>query len=86
MENEKEIQTHKEAKAYFDSIGMKKLPTIKHLQEEYAELAIEKNALYASQKDSRQHMVDMVSALQNVEKLLNYRDSELEKNANREER
>ena len=81
-EHERAIKTHKEAKAHFDTLGMKKLPTIKALQEEYAELSIEKNTLYANQKDVRQHMVDMVTALQNAEKLLNYRDEETERNIN----
>ena len=77
--NESAVSTHKEAKAYFDSLGMKKLPTIKSLQEEYSVLAEEKNALYANQKELRQNMVDMVTALNNVEKLLNYRDEEADK-------
>jgi hypothetical protein len=84
--NSDAIKTHKEAKEYFDSLGMKKLPTIKSLQEEYAVLSEEKNSLYANQKTKRQHMVDMVTALQNTEKLLNYREEETVKVTDRSTR
>ena len=37
-EHESEITIHKAAKNYFDGLGFKKLPTIKALNTEYAEL------------------------------------------------
>lgn len=36
------LTLHKAAKAAFDELGVKKLPTVKNLQAEYAELLLEK--------------------------------------------
>ena len=47
QEHESEITIHKAAKNYFDGLGFKKLPTIKALNAEYAELLAEKKAAYA---------------------------------------
>ena len=41
-EHESDILLHKAAKNAFDELGVKKLPTVKSLQEEYAKLLAEK--------------------------------------------
>ena len=41
-EHESDILLHKAAKKAFDELGVKKLPTVKSLQEEYAKLLAEK--------------------------------------------
>lgn len=46
-EHEAEIKTHKGAKQYLDDISLKKLPTVKSLRAEYAELLSQKKADYA---------------------------------------
>ena len=46
-EHESEIIIHKAAKKAFDDLGLKKLPTVKSLKAEYAELLAEKKALYS---------------------------------------
>ena len=69
-DNEKAIATVEEAKAYFDSLGLDKLPTIKELQAEYSALSQEKNACYQARNDMRRHVFDLQSAKKNVEMLL----------------
>lgn len=41
-----ELALHKAAKAIFDELGTKKLPTVKVLQAEYTELLAKKNNAY----------------------------------------
>lgn len=45
-EHEADILLHKAAKKAFDEMGVKKLPTVKSLQAEYAALLSEKKKLY----------------------------------------
>ena len=60
-EHESEITIHKAAKNYFDGLGFKKLPTIKALNAEYAELLAEKKAAYADYRKAREEMKEPVS-------------------------
>ena len=46
-EHEGDILLHKAAKNAFDELGVKKLPSVKSLQEEYAKLLSEKKTAYA---------------------------------------
>lgn len=46
-EHESDIILHKAAKKAFDELGLKKLPTVKTLQTEYAALLAEKKSAYA---------------------------------------
>jgi hypothetical protein len=41
-----EITLHRAAKKHFDTLKLKKLPTIATLKQEFAELSAEKNKLY----------------------------------------
>jgi len=77
--HEDEINRHKAAKEYFDSLGLKKLPTINALKTEYAALTAEKKKLYAGYHQSRKYMQDILTAKQNAESLLNYREEVKEK-------
>lgn len=74
-EHEGEITRHKAAKKYFDGLGLKKLPSIKTLQTEYAALAAEKKKLYVEHKPARKFMQDILAAKQNAERLLNYSET-----------
>ena len=69
-ENEKAIATVEEAKAFFDSLGFEKLPTIKALQAEYSVLMQEKNNCYQARNDMRRHASDLQAAKKNAELLL----------------
>jgi len=71
-EHEQEITLHKAAKQAFDAQNLKKLPTIKMLQQEYATLLAEKKNLYQSYRSVRDEMKKYTIALDNANKLLNY--------------
>ncbi len=82
-EHESDILLHKAAKNAFDELGVKKLPTVKSLQEEYAKLLAEKKAAYAEYRRSRDEMRELLLHKQNVDRMLgkNKREEEKEKGA-----
>ena len=67
-EHESEITIHKAAKNYFDGLGLKKLPTIKALNTEYAELLAEKKAAYADYRKAREEMKELLTAKANIDR------------------
>ena len=82
-EHEAEILLHKAAKNAFDDMGVKKLPTVKSLQTEYAKVLEEKKKAYAEYRHSREEMRELLTAKANVDRLLNMEaehDAEKEKN------
>lgn len=70
------------AKRYFDSLGLKKLPTIKSLKQEYAELDAEGRKIYPQLKEAREEMMGLLTAKSNTERFLGM--DEGEKNQRRE--
>jgi len=68
--HESEILLHKAAKDAFDELGVKKLPTMKSLNAEYAELLSEKKAAYAEYRQVKTEMRELLAAKQNVDMLL----------------
>ena len=62
-----EITLHKAAKAAFDEAGMKKLPKVKELDAEYAELLTKKKAAYPDYRKARDEMQQLMKAQKNVE-------------------
>ena len=62
-----EITLHKAVKAAFDEAGMKKLPKVKELDAEYAELLIKKKAAYPDYRKVRNEMQQLMKAQKNVE-------------------
>ena len=70
-EHESEIILHKAAKQFFDEQGLKKLPTVKSLQAEYAQLLSEKKAMYADYQKARENMRSLQTAKANVDRILN---------------
>ena len=69
-EHESDILLHQAAKNSFDSIGVKKLPTVKSLKAEYAELLAKKKAAYSEYRKSRDEMRELLTAKANVEQIL----------------
>ena len=69
-EHESEIILHKAAKQSFDEQGLKKLPTVKSLQAEYAQLLSEKKAMYAEYQQARDDMRSLQTAKANVDRIL----------------
>ena len=85
-EHEADIIIHKAAKKAFDELGVKKLPTVKSLQVEFAELLSEKKAAYAELKKAHEELRDLAVHTANYEELrdLAQRDPRKEKGHGRE--
>ena len=73
-EHEREILLHKAAKKAFDELGLKKLPTVKSLQAEYAELLAEKKRAYSEYRAARDEMQNLQMARANVARIMGYDD------------
>lgn len=69
--NESDILLHQSAKKYFDKLGIKKLPTIKMLKAEYAELLSRKKEIYPEYRKLQAEMKDLLIVKANVDRLLN---------------
>ena len=69
-EHESEIILHRAAKQFFDEQGLKKLPTVKSLQAEYAQLLSKKKAMYANYQKAREEMRSLQTAKANVDRIL----------------
>ena len=63
-----EITLHKAAKAAFDEAGLQKLPKVKELNAEFAELLTKKKAAYPDYRKARNEMQELVRAQKNVER------------------
>ena len=83
-EHESEITIHKAAKSYFDGLGFKKLPTIKALNAEYAELLAEKKSVYADYRKAREEMKELLTAKANIDRILELDKEQEEANERRE--
>ena len=71
--HEADILIHQAAKKYFDELGIKKLPSVKSLREEYAGLLAQKRTAYAAYKQAREDMKELYNVKSNVEHLLGNR-------------
>ena len=65
---------HKAAKKAFDELGLKKLPTVKSLQAEYAKLLAEKKRAYSEYRAARDEMQNLQMARANVARIMGYDD------------
>ena len=73
-EHEADILLHQTAKKAFDELGMKKLPTVKSLQTEYAELMAQKKAAYSSYRKARDEMKELLTVKANVDRIMGYEE------------
>ena len=80
-EHESEILLHQAAKKAFDDLELKKLPTVKELQAEYAALLAGKKSAYADYRKTRDRMKELLTVKANVDRLLGYDAVESEKEA-----
>ena len=78
-----EITACQAAKRYFDSLGLKKLPSIQSLKQEYAKLEAENKKRYPEYKQTREKMIELLTAKNNVERILGV--TEKEKNRDRQQ-
>jgi len=69
-EHESDILLHKAAKKAFDELGVTKLPTIKSLQAEYAELLAKKKAAYTEYRTTREEMKELLLHKSNIDRML----------------
>lgn len=84
-EHESDIILHKAAKKAFDDLGLEKLPAVKGLQTEYAELLTKKKAAYAEYRTARDEMKELLIHKANVEQILG-KEPENEEKKNEHER
>ncbi len=85
-EHTADLLLHKAAKAAFDELQMKKLPTIKVLQDEYAELLSEKKKDYIGYSTAKKEMREILNAKANVDKLLGSDTTRKEKEKEQDQR
>ena len=78
-EHEADILLHKAAKKAFDELGLKKIPTVKSLQAEYAKLLEEKKKAYGEYRQARNEMRELLAVKANVDRLLGTEEQEAEK-------
>ena len=69
-EHEADILLHQAAKKHFDALGLKKLPTVKTLNAEYARLLSEKKAAYGDYRQTREYWKDLLTAKANIDRIL----------------
>ena len=82
-EHSSEIRSCQATKRYFDSLGLKKLPSIQSLKQEYAMLQAENKKRYPEQKRAKEKMIELLTAKNNVERMLSI--TEKEKNRDRQQ-
>lgn len=78
-----EITARQAAKQYFNSLGLKKLPSIQSLKQEYAMLQAENKKRYPEYKQAKAKMIELLTAKNNVERILGV--TEKEKNHDRQQ-
>ena len=69
-EHESDILLHKAAKKAFDELGVTKLPTVRSLQAEYAELLGKKKAAYTEYRTAREEMKELLLHKSNIDRML----------------
>ena len=74
QEHEEEILLHQAAKEAFNELNVKKLPTIKELQTEYAQLLADKKKAYGEYRQARAAMRELLTVKNNVDRVLGFED------------
>ena len=85
-EHTADLLLHKAAKDFFDETKLKKLPTVKALKVEYAELLAEKKKEYAEYVTVRAEMKEVLTVKGNVDALLGNDHAEQERENERDQR
>ena len=65
-----DITLHKAAKNHFDDLGLKKLPSMQSLRQEYAMLLAEKKKLYAGYRELKEKSRTLLVAKRNADQVL----------------
>lgn len=69
-EHEDEIRLHQAAKEAFNELNVKKLPAVKELQTEYAQLLADKKKAYGECRQARAAMRELLTVKNNVDRVL----------------
>ena len=69
-EHRQEILLHKAAKKAFDELGVKKLPKVKELNAEFAEILAEKKKLYGEYREAKKEMQEIQRAKYDIDQFL----------------
>ena len=78
-EHEPEILLHRAAKRHFNELGLKKLPAVKSLQTEYAELLAVKKEAYAQLHALRDEQRELLIHRANIEQILGIQKEQRDK-------
>ena len=78
-----EITLHKAAKAAFDEAGLQKLPKVKELDAEFAELLTKKKSAYPDYCKAKEEVQELLRARRNVELFFAEEKSSAEKTKSR---
>jgi hypothetical protein len=81
-----DITLHRAAKKHFDSLGIKKLPTIASLKQEYAALLAEKKKLYSGYRAAKDASRELLIAKDNADKILGITPQAREREAQKRQR
>lgn len=84
--HEGDLLLHKAAKQAFDALHVKKLPTVKSLQNEYKTLLAEKRTTYSEYTAARKEMRELLRVKANVDQILNREPAGPEKEKERGQR
>lgn len=79
-----EIRSCQATKRYFDSIGMKKLPSIQSLKQKYAALLAKNKKIYPELKQARTKIIELMTAKNNVERILAMSEQDRQRDHQRE--
>lgn len=82
--HEQELAMHREAKKAFDALGLKKLPSIKSLSEEYEQQLAEKRKMYAEYQKVHADMQELLTVRANMEQILQQDEANKEQERNRQ--
>ncbi|EAG9406794.1 relaxase/mobilization nuclease domain-containing protein [Listeria monocytogenes] len=85
-EHRSDLTLHKAAKAAFDELTVKKLPTVKTLQSEYADLLSQKKKAYGQYHAAKKEMQDILTAKANIDRLLGLEQEQKAKEKSQEQR
>ena len=80
-----EITLHKAAKAAFDELGVKKLPKVKELSIEYAEILTAKKQAYAEYRQVKNEAQELLIAQRNIASLYDAERKEEEQKRQKED-
>ena len=81
-----EITLHKAAKDAFSTLSDKKIPKVKELNAEYADVLVKKKAAYAEYRQAKKEMQDYVTAKHNIDAFLRAQENEQVRKKQREAR